>query len=95
MRLFPIIRLPQGDGIPTVSIVRAGNTTPETVTRLVKGCLPEVQVTYTEEKHGHARHEYESPYQDPHAIQMDLIRAASEVETQDFDKYLDQTDSPL
>jgi hypothetical protein len=89
---FPIIRLPQrtedSQAAPVVSIVRAGNTTPDTVTRLVKGCLSGVDVVYTEEKHGHVRHEYESPFDDAQSIQSDLIRASREVDTQNYDKYL-------
>lgn len=79
---FPIIRFAQtvsGDA-PAISIVRAGNTAPGTVARLVKGCFPEATVTYTEEKLAHKRHEYESPLDDPHEIQADLLRASTEVD---------------
>lgn len=81
---FPIIRFGEYGGNPeaplVVSITRAGNTSPDTLSRLVKGCFPEAMVMYDEEKKaGHSRHEYESPYSDPREIQKDLIRAASDV----------------
>jgi hypothetical protein len=86
---FPIVRLGGYGGDPTgpliVSITRAGNTSPETLTRYVKGCLPEAMVVYEEEKRGHTRHEYESPYTDALAIQEDLIRAALDVTVFDDD----------
>lgn len=79
---FPIVRLSQTDVDttlpPILSIVRSGNTTPETVTRLVVGAFPGARVLYVEEKRSHQRHEYESPCTEPLAIQRDLIRAARE-----------------
>ena len=78
---FPIVRFGDfGDDLdaqPVISITRAGNTSPDTLTRLVKGCFPEATVIYEEEQFGQRRHEYESPYDDPAGIQMDLIRATS------------------
>jgi hypothetical protein len=89
---FPIARFdPPGESAsPTLSIVRAGNTSPDTLARFFKGCLPGVNVIYREEKKGHARHEYESPFDDPQDIQKDLLRAASEVGNTDLDRFLDQ-----
>lgn len=91
---FPIIQLPtrpadKSTTPPTVLITRAGNTTPETVSRLLKSCMPEIDVVYSEEKHGHARREYKSPYDDAEAIQHDLIRAASDTEALDWSQYRD------
>lgn len=80
---FPIIQLGEHTGtpdeVPTITITRAGNTSPATLIRFVKGCFPEAEVIYSEAKTAHFRHEYESPYHDPYQIQQDLIRAASDV----------------
>jgi hypothetical protein len=87
---FPIIRFAEHKGEPSerpvVAITRAGNTSPDTLTRYVKGVSPEALVVYEEEKRGHARHEYESPYTDPKDIQKDLIRAAREVNVFDVEE---------
>jgi hypothetical protein len=75
---FPIIRLPQkdeSDTAPAITIVRAGNTAPDTVSRMVKGCFPNVEVKYVEEKRGVSRIEYASQHIDPRAIALDLVRA--------------------
>jgi hypothetical protein len=79
---FPIIRFPRTQSAadrPAIPLVRAGNTAPETVARLVKGCFPEALTVYAEEKSTFKRHEYESPFDDPRAIQTDLLRASTEV----------------
>ena len=84
---FPIVRLPQLNNLADpaiIPIVRAGNTTPETVARLVKGCFPDALPLYTEEKVSHKRHEYESPFDDPQQIQADLMRASIEVGVPDI-----------
>jgi len=84
---FPIVRLPRPENSsdrPTLPIVRAGNTSPDTVARLVTGCFPEALVVYAEEKSTFKRHEYESPYDDPHEIQKDLLRASTEVDVPDI-----------
>ncbi len=82
---FPIIRLARANSAtPTISIVRAGNTAPETVARLVRGVFPEASVVYSEEKLAHKRHEYESPFYAPQDIQADLLRAATEVDVPDI-----------
>lgn len=79
---FPILRLSQStiDATmpPFITIVRAGNTHPDTLTRLAKGCFPEARILYTEEKKADFRHEYESPFTEAHEIQRDLIRASRE-----------------
>jgi hypothetical protein len=85
---FPIVRLPKMANPadpPIIPIVRAGNTSPETVGRLVQGCFPESLTLHTEEKVGHKRHEYESPFADPQQIQADLLRASIEVGVPDID----------
>lgn len=79
---FPIVRFARvtdPTATPTISIVRAGNTSPDTVAKLVKGCFPEANILYTEEKQTFKRHEYESPYSEPDRIQADLLRASIEV----------------
>jgi hypothetical protein len=84
---FPIIRLARAGSPaerPTIPIVRAGNTSPETITRLVKGCFPEALIVYAEEKSTFKRHEYESPYEDAREIQQDLLRASIEVGVPDI-----------
>jgi hypothetical protein len=82
---FPIVRIARAEAsdAPSLSIVRAGNTTPETVARLVKGVFPEADVIYAEEKQAHKRHEYESPFTDPREIQADLLRASTDVAAPD------------
>lgn len=85
---FPIIRLARATSAaerPTIPIVRAGNTTPETITRLVKGCFPEALIAYAEEKATFKRHEYESPFEDARDIQQDLMRASTEVGVPDIE----------
>ena len=65
---FPIVRfarLTTPTSVPAISIVRAGNTSPDTVARLLKGVFPEALTVYTEEKLAHKRHEYESPFDEP------------------------------
>jgi len=79
---FPIIRLPQIDdteNIPTIKLVRAGNTSPDTIAKMIEGFFPNTQVRYIEEKHGPARIEYVSPHNAPDNIALDLIRATKDV----------------
>lgn len=87
---FPIVRFAEQKGDaserPVVAITRAGNTSPDTLTRYVKGVFPEALVVYEEEKRSHTRHEYESPYTDPKDIQKDLIRAARDVSVFDVEE---------
>ncbi|MEO8396229.1 MAG: hypothetical protein ABI700_24760, partial [Chloroflexota bacterium] len=62
---FPIVRFARADdptSVPAISIVRAGNTSPDTVARLIKRVFPKALTVYTEEKLAHKRHEYESPF---------------------------------
>ncbi|MEP7291801.1 MAG: hypothetical protein ABI835_08450 [Chloroflexota bacterium] len=82
---FPIVRFPRSEGTerPAIPLVRAGNTSPDTVARLVKGCFPDALMIYAEEKTTFKRHEYESPFETPHEIQMDLLRASIEVNAED------------
>ncbi len=85
---FPIVRIPQmgnPDDPPIVPIVRAGNTSPETVSRLLKGVFPDALAVHVEEKQAHQRHEYESPYKDAANIQADLMRASIEVGVPDIE----------
>jgi hypothetical protein len=87
---FPIIRIPQrsedNSAKPVISIVRAGNTAPATLYRIIEGCFPEAEAVYSEEKHGVARVEYDSPYLDPEAIRKDLLRAASDFSAPGLDQ---------
>ena len=85
---FPIVRIPRGDTAdrPIVPLVRAGNTSPETIAMLLRGVFPDALTIYSEEKFGHRRHEYESPFDDPQAIQADLLRASIEVDVPDPDE---------
>lgn len=86
---FPIVRIPRGGEVadrPVVPLVRAGNTSPETMALLLGGCFPGSLTIHSEEKFGHRRHEYESPFEDPQAIYDDLIRATVEVEAVDPDE---------
>jgi hypothetical protein len=85
---FPILRFAKVDDPskpPVVSIVRAGNTAPATLFRLIEGLFPEAEAIYTEEKQSHLRHEYDSPFEDPKAIQQDLLRAATDVSVPDIE----------
>lgn len=84
---FPIVRLPRGGESerPLIPLVRAGNTGPDTLARLLHGCFPNALMIHTEEKIAHKRHEYESPFDDPAEIQADLLRASIEVEVPDID----------
>lgn len=83
---FPIIRLPRGSEgeRPLIPLVRAGNTSPETLARLLHGCFPDALMIHIEEKSAHKRHEYESPFDDPAEIHADLLRASTEVEVPDI-----------
>ena len=84
---FPIVCFARSESAadtPIISSVRAGNTSPDTVARLVKGVFPEALTVYTEEKVAHKRHEYESPYEDAREIQADLLRASIEVGVPDI-----------
>jgi hypothetical protein len=84
---FPIVRLARAENPsdkPVILIVRAGNTSPDTVVRLLRGVFPEALAFHSEEKSAHKRHEYESPYDDPKAIQDDLLRASIEVDVPDI-----------
>lgn len=94
---FPIIRVARvpasgttGDSTlissPTISIVRAGNTTPDTIAKLVGGCFPTVTVAYVEEKQAHRRHEYASPFESAEDIQVDLLRADAETQAANPDQ---------
>jgi hypothetical protein len=87
---FPIVRFAEhrddASVRPVVAITRAGNTSPDTLTRYVKGVFPEALVVYEEEKRGHMRHEYESPFTDPKDIQKDLIRAARDLSVFELDE---------
>ncbi len=83
---FPIVRFPRPENPsdkPTIPLVRAGNTSPDTVARLVNGCFPDALLVYAEEKATFKRHEYESPFETPHEIQRDLLRASDEVSVPD------------
>lgn len=85
---FPIVRLPRvgkRDDLPMTLLVRAGNTSPDTVELLVRGAFPEALMIHTEEKLGHKRHEYISPFDDAARIQADLLRASIEVDVPDID----------
>ena len=88
---FPIVRIPRGGEAevadrPVVPLVRTGNTSPETMALLMSGCFPGALTIHSEEKFGHRRHEYESPFGDPQAIQADLLRASVDVEVPDIEE---------
>jgi hypothetical protein len=83
---FPIVRLPKvarPDDLPMILLVRAGNTHPDTVELLVRGCFPDALMVHTEEKSTFKRHEYISPLTDAAGIQADLLRASIEVDVPD------------
>jgi hypothetical protein len=88
---FPILRIPRvtdPSERPIIQLVRAGNTSPETIAMLVRGCFPDALMIYSEEKFGHRRHEYESPFDDPQQIHADLLRASIEVDVPDIEEDL-------
>lgn len=86
---FPIVRIPRvtdPSERPIIQLVRAGNTSPETIAMLLRGCFPDALMIYSEEKFGMRRHEYESPFDDPQQIQADLLRASIEVDVADIEE---------
>jgi hypothetical protein len=79
---FPIFHLPAWDGNPdspaVVEIVRSGNTAPETLLQLGRGCFPGATIRHMEEKSTNFRTPYLSAFSDPASIQADLMRAQNE-----------------